>query len=218
MNSSIPNHNGFPRDPQESFFGTPGQSIGELLSATSSESPHDQSRLEDFLGMNAIVGGLMALCFYYPIRTILSYYFEDWQVLSVLAAALVFVLCYYLQRRPTVCTYVGTEGIAVARRYIGITFGPRIFRFEKAQTLDRSWARVYRDGGAYADTHLKLEWRDARGRLVHSLSGGFHEYHIDDEAIDVDVIRSMPVDSMIHFSVAAAVAWDTRMSRVQPQA
>jgi len=205
--SAVPNHNGQARDDADVFFALPPPAIGELLSASTSVNRRHRGDAAWFL----------RVCFALAISACVAAAaatFDDgggsWSELPPpvwAVMALAFACTLWLTGDDEVCSFVGTEGFALARRWLGMFPGRASLRpFRAATRLRVAYTRVFR-GDDYRGTSFAFEWLDRQGQVVFALRGDFREYRVDLDELDIDAIAALPVHHRFYAARAAAIAW-----------
>lgn len=200
---TLPNHNGEPVDTGDLYGGAPGDQLGRVLSASTSDTTRPGGKqIAQLIALRvlaamvaAAVGAGVAWGLCAGIEAI-GLEGEPLMPFAIPAVALLFaVAAFVLVKQKRVTSFVGTEGVyRVQRRGSKETID--WIRWSDVESLKASQTRSYTNG-VYTGTTVGYHWSDASGRKRFSIAGHFAQQRSDDA----------PRGNPVHFAYAAEQSW-----------
>jgi hypothetical protein len=196
----IVGHGGQPLDPAREFFSLPPAEIGEVISAHTTllrgKEPFSiGTRVSIVLLPAAAVMGIA-----YLIATQNRREADTILCLGIAVASAAMATAWYFTRFRHICSYAGSEGLAVFGMpgSRAATLRSSIFMFERAAELRTKQTRRFING-FYFGTTYDFIWTDAHGRFIYWLKGSYRSQAGTPKA-----------DDRFWIGVAGERAWNAR--------
>lgn len=200
---TLPNHNGEPVDAGDLYGGAPGNQLGRILSASTSDTTRPTGkqilRLVFLRILAAMFAGAVGAGVAWGLCVAIDSIGPEAEALmpfvipavAVAAAVAAFVLV----KPQRVTSFVGTEGVYRVRRR-GNNEKVEGIRWPDVESLTASQTRSYTNG-VYTGTTVNYHWTDRAGGKRFSIVGQFPQKTSDDA----------PRGHAVHFAYAAEQSW-----------